>query len=85
MGNERTGYNVPFAPALAIMAAIMVEETASPIFPITNAKMNREKFLITNDSKNAAYNKAITVFMQKTRIILNNNLPEKTVEGAAIN
>jgi hypothetical protein len=47
--------------------------------------MNSEKFWITNDSKSAAYNKAITVFMQKTRIILNTNLPENTVEGAAIN
>jgi hypothetical protein len=37
-----------------------------------------------NDSKRAAYNNAITVFMQKTRTTLNMSLPEKTVDGEAV-
>lgn len=40
MGKERTGYNVPFDPALAIIAAIKVEEIAIPILPSTNVKKN---------------------------------------------
>ena len=40
MGKERTGYNVPFDPALAIIAAINVEEIAMPILPSTNVKKN---------------------------------------------
>ena len=40
MGKERTGYNVPFDPALAIIAAIKVEEIAMPILPSTNVKKN---------------------------------------------
>ena len=35
MGKERTGYNVPFDPAFAIIAAIIVDEIAMPIFPKT--------------------------------------------------
>ena len=40
MGKERTGYNVPFDPALAIIAAINVEEIAMPILPSTKVKKN---------------------------------------------
>lgn len=40
MGKERTGYNVPFDPALAIIAAIKVEETAIPMLPSKNVRMN---------------------------------------------
>ena len=40
MGKERTGYNVPFDPALAIIAAIKVEEIAMPILPSTKVKKN---------------------------------------------
>ena len=39
MGKERTGYNVPFDPALAIIAAINVEEIAMPMLP--NIKVNK--------------------------------------------
>jgi predicted outer membrane lipoprotein len=73
---------VPFAPAFAIIAAIIVEEMASPKLPRTKDKINKEKFLIINVSNNAEYNNAIIVFIQKTRIILNISLPEKTVDGA---
>ena len=40
MGKERTGYNVPFDPALAIIAAIKVEEIAMPTLPSTKVKKN---------------------------------------------
>ncbi len=36
MGKDRTGYNVPFDPALAIIAAIKVDEIAIPILPKIN-------------------------------------------------
>lgn len=85
MGNDKTGYNVPFAPAFAIIAAIIVEDTASPILPKTNDVKNNKKFWITNASNIAEYKIAIIVFIAKTRITLNINLPEKTVVGAATN
>ena len=40
MGKERTGYNVPFDPALAIIAAINVEEIAIPMLPNIKVKKN---------------------------------------------
>jgi len=85
IGNERTGYNVPLDPALEIIAAIMVDDTARPMFESTKVKRNKAKLLITNSSNNAEYNNAITMFIRKTSIKLNNNLPVKTVEGDAIN
>jgi hypothetical protein len=42
MGKERTGYNVPFDPAFAIIAAIKVEEIAMPIFPKTKVRKNNK-------------------------------------------
>ena len=42
MGKERTGYNVPFDPALAIIAAIKVDETAMPMLPNKKVKKNRK-------------------------------------------
>jgi hypothetical protein len=44
IGNDSTGYSVPFAPAFAIIAAIMVEEIARPIFPNINERKNNKKF-----------------------------------------
>jgi hypothetical protein len=85
IGNERTGYNVPFDPALEIIAAIIVDDTANPMLESTKVKRNKAKLLITNSSNNAEYNIAITMFIKKTRIKLNNNLPVKTVDGDAIN
>jgi hypothetical protein len=40
MGKERTGYNVPFDPDFAIIAAIRVEEIAMPMLPNTKVKKN---------------------------------------------
>lgn len=51
MGKERTGYNVPFEPAFAIIAAIRVEEIAMPMLPMIKVKRNKIKFRITNSSK----------------------------------
>jgi len=85
MGNDRTGYNVPFEPALEIIAAIIVEATARPILERTNVSKNNAKLLITNSSNKAEYKSAITMFIRKTSIRLKNNLPENIVEGAAIN
>ena len=84
MGKERTGYNVPFEPALAIMAAIIVDATAIPIFPKTKAKMNNSKFLITNSSKSIEYKRVMMIFITKTKIRLKRSFPVKIVEGAAI-
>ena len=42
MGKERTGYNVPFDPAFAIIAAIKVEEIAIPMLPKTKVKKNNK-------------------------------------------
>ena len=42
MGKESTGYNVPFDPALAIIAAIKVDEIAMPILPNKNVKKNNK-------------------------------------------
>jgi len=47
MGNDSTGYKVPLAPALEIIAAIIVDDTANPILPNTNDAKNSQKFLIT--------------------------------------
>lgn len=83
MGNDNTGYKVPLAPAFDIIAAIIVEATASPTFPSINDMAKSEKFLIINESNRAEYKKAIIIFMQKTRIKLNRSFPKNIVEGAA--
>jgi len=84
IGNERTGYNVPLEPALAIIAAIIVEETAIPIFPRKKVNIKRTRFLITNSSKSAEYNNVIVIFIINTKIKLKRSFPVKIVEGAAI-
>jgi len=84
IGNERTGYKVPFEPAFAIIAAIIVAETAIPIFPKIKASINNNKFLITNSSKSNEYKKVMIIFIAKTKIKLKSSLPVKIVEGAAI-
>ena len=50
MGNDSTGYNVPLDDAFEIIAAIIVEETAIPIFPKKNAIAKSNRLLITKDS-----------------------------------
>ena len=42
IGKDNTGYNVPFDPALAIIAAINVEEIAIPMLPNTKVKKNNK-------------------------------------------
>ena len=84
IGKESTGYKVPFEPAFAIIAAIIVDATAIPIFPRINARMNNNKFLITNSSKSAEYRIVIIIFIAKTKIKLNKSLPVNIVDGAAI-
>jgi hypothetical protein len=64
---------------------MIVEETAIPILPNKNAIAKRGIFLITNDVNNIPNRMVITKFMRNTRSKLNINLPEKTVDGDAIN
>ena len=84
IGKESTGYNVPFEPALAMIAAMIVDETAIPIFPKMKARINNNKFLITNSSKRTEYKNVIVIFIAKTKIKLKRSLPVKIVEGDAI-
>lgn len=53
IGKDKTGYNVPLAPAFAIIAAIIVEDTANPILPSIKEYKNRTKLSKTNASKSA--------------------------------
>ena len=46
IGKDRTGYNVPFAPAFEMIAAIIVDAKANPIFPSINETRKRAKFLM---------------------------------------
>lgn len=84
MGNERTGYRVPFELAFDIIAAIIVDEMAIPIFPNINAIAKRAILLITKDEKRSEKRKVITKFIKKTNRRLNINFPENIVEGEAI-
>jgi len=84
IGNDNTGYKVPFAPAFAIIAAIIVDDTPRPIFPSMKVRRKRTKFLITNSSNNAEYSSEITVFIANTSTRLNKSFPLNTVEGDAI-
>ena len=85
IGNERTGYSVPFDEAFEIIAAIIVEDIAMPILPSINAKVKSKRFLIAKDGNSMKNKNVIAAFIKKTSIILNINFPEKIVEGAAIN
>lgn len=84
IGNDSTGYNVPFDPALAINAAIIVDATANPILPSTKDTRKRDKFCIVKPSKIAEYSMVITVFIANVRMRLNINFPVNTVSGEAI-
>ena len=53
IGNDRTGYNVPFAPAFEIIAAIIVDAIANPMFERKNVNRNNKIFLIINSSNKA--------------------------------
>jgi hypothetical protein len=64
---------------------MIVEETAIPTFPNKNVIAKRGMFLMTKDENNIPNKIVITKFIKNTRIRLNINLPEKTVEGEAIN
>lgn len=83
IGKERTGYKVPFDPALAIIAAIIVEDTAIPTLPTKKVIKKSIRFLMMNSENSAEYSNVITMFIMKTRIKLNNSLPVKTVVGDA--
>jgi hypothetical protein len=85
IGKESTGYNVPFELAFAIIAAIIVEETAIPIFPKIRESINNPQLLIINDSNKITNKNVIDRFIKNTRRRLNINFPEKIVEGDAIN
>jgi hypothetical protein len=85
IGKESTGYSVPFELAFAIIAAIIVEDTAIPIFPKINERMNNPQLLIMNDSNNITNKNVIDIFIKKTRRRLKINFPEKMVDGEASN
>ena len=84
IGKDRTGYKVPFDPAFAIIAAIIVAETAIPILPNIKVIINNSIFLITNSSNRAEYKSVIIIFIANTKIKLKRSLPVKIVEGDAI-
>lgn len=48
IGKESTGYNVPFDPALAIIAAIRVDEIAIPMLPKIKVMIKSRKFCKIN-------------------------------------
>ena len=85
MGNDSTGYSVPFELALDIIAAIIVEDMAIPKLPKINAARKRRKLLITNDSNRRKKRILIAIFIKKTRSTLKSNLPENIFHGLAIN
>ena len=85
IGNDKTGYKVPFEPAFEIIAAIIVDAAAIPKFPSIKAKRNKPRFLIINESNKMEYKRKITIFIAKTRIKLKRSFPENTVPGEAIN
>lgn len=84
IGNDKTGYNVPFELALAIIDAIIVDEIPIPKFPKINVHKKSNKFWMTKVSNKALYSKAIMMFIEKTKIRLNKSLPEKIADGDAI-
>jgi hypothetical protein len=67
-----------------MIAAIIVEETAIPIFPNKKAIRNNNKLLIIKDSKRIAKRNVIAKFIRNTSMRLKSNLPEKIVDGEAI-
>ena len=50
IGKANTGYRVPFALALDIIAAMMVEETAMPKLPKIVARVKSPKFWTEKES-----------------------------------
>lgn len=75
---------MPLDPALEMIAAIIVEDIAIPIFPKIKEIKNKRALLITNDSNKTENKKVIAMFIKKTRITLKSNLPENMVAGDAI-
>ena len=51
IGKERTGYSVPFELAFEIIAAIIVDEIAIPIFPNRKAIAKRAIFFMIKEEK----------------------------------
>jgi hypothetical protein len=84
IGNDKTGYSVPLELAFDIIAAIIVDEIAIPIFPNRNAIANRAKFFIMKELNRIEKRKVITKFIKKTSKRLKISLPEKIVDGEAI-
>ncbi len=83
IGNERTGYSVPLLLAFEMIAAIIVDDIAMPKLPSINAAINVSKAFMLNESKSRKNKTVIAIFIIKTRRTLNNNLPEKMVDGFA--
>ncbi len=74
-GNERTGYNVPFAFAFEIIAAIIVEADTSPVLPSTNMIMN--PFISVISSPVISKNKiTITRLSAKVSVKLKSSFPK---------
>ena len=76
IGKDSTGYKVPLELAFEIIAAIIVDETAMPIFPKKNAMANNRKFCIIKEGNSIENKIVITKFIRKTSKRLKINLPE---------
>lgn len=85
IGKERTGYKVPFELAFEMIEAIIVDDTAMPIFPNIKAVMKRDTLAITKESNSTEYKKVMAIFIRKTKRRLKISFPLKMVEGFAIN
>lgn len=81
-GKERTGYNVPFAFALDIIAAIIVEAATSPVLPSTKIIMN--PFMSIMSSPVIRINKTtITRLRAKVSMKLKNSFPRNISDAPA--
>jgi hypothetical protein len=54
IGNDKTAKREPLFPALPIIAAIIVEDAAMPIFPIMKESKNKGTFLSVKEVNSMA-------------------------------
>jgi len=81
IGNERTGYKVPFELALEIIAAIKVEADARPKLPRKIVKRKIESVLTVKEGIVTVYAIMIRVLRIYSRSALKASLPRSTDDG----
>lgn len=74
---------MPLDPVFDIIAAIIVEEAAIPIFPKKTNIIKSQKFFIMKLSNKIKNKNDIAMFIKKTKIRLKYSLPVKITEGDA--